>query len=197
VHVACTTQLTWYSAHAKRGHAGIEAAGVLPLFTGTLVADAFACCQRYGTARALCNAHLPRDPDGITAQDPAGQIWTKGRHRRPDRGEQRLRAGSRRRAHHLGPGPGPRTDPPLRPCPGLRKGRQPHQTGLKKTFTRQVADRMEHRRDDILRFLHDLSVPFTNNQGEQDIRMVKVQMKTSGGRAPPTAPTAGSWCAPT
>lgn len=40
---------------------------------------------------------------------------------------------------------------------------------------------MQRRHDDILRFLTDLTVPFTNNQGEQDIRMVKVQMKTSGG----------------
>ncbi len=77
VHVACTSTLTWYRAHAKRGHAGIEAAGVLPLFTGTLVADAFTCYQRYGTARALCNAHLLRDLDAITGQDPVGQVWAK------------------------------------------------------------------------------------------------------------------------
>ncbi|MGW3726739.1 IS66 family transposase [Streptomyces sp. NPDC000851] len=61
-------------------------------------------------------------------------------------------------------------------------GGPPPPAGTKKTFARQVADRVERRRADILRFLHDLAVPFTNNQGEQDIRMVKVQTKTSGGR---------------
>lgn len=53
-------------------------------------------------------------------------------------------------------------------------------TGTKKTFARQLVDRLARRRDDILRFLHDLTVPFTNNQAEQDIRMAKVQMKVSG-----------------
>ncbi|MDJ0346434.1 transposase [Streptomyces sp. H10-C2] len=51
----------------------------------------------------------------------------------------------------------------------------------KKTFARQLVDRLVRRREDILRFLHDLTVPFTNNQAEQDIRMAKVQMKVSGG----------------
>lgn len=40
--------------------------------------------------------------------------------------------------------------------------------------------RLKNRADDVLRFLHDENVPFTNNQSEQALRMIKVKQKISG-----------------
>jgi transposase len=39
---------------------------------------------------------------------------------------------------------------------------------------------MRDHKAEILRFVHDLSVPFTNNLAEQAMRMMKVKAKISG-----------------
>ena len=41
--------------------------------------------------------------------------------------------------------------------------------------------RLDKYREDVFRFLHNPAVPFTNNQAEQDIRMMKLKQKISGG----------------
>ena len=41
--------------------------------------------------------------------------------------------------------------------------------------------RLNTRKADVLRFLSDAAVPFTNNLAERDARMMKLRQKISGG----------------
>ena len=69
--------------------------------------------------------------------------------------------------------------PPLGPAPAegqaKRRGRKPRRTGHNLLLLLQA------RKEDALRFLANLAVPFTNNQAEQDVRMAKLKQKISGG----------------
>ncbi len=59
--------------------------------------------------------------------------------------------------------------------------RLPGQRGrLKQTPARNLLAALTRQAGRVLAFLADLRVPFTNNQAERDLRMVKVQQKISG-----------------
>lgn len=48
--------------------------------------------------------------------------------------------------------------------------------------TQRPVQRLHSRRDDYLRWVHDLNLPFDNNPAEQTIRMAKLRIKVSGSR---------------
>ena len=58
---------------------------------------------------------------------------------------------------------------------GPKSGRTKRRTGD------NLLLRLHRFKDDVLRFLVDFDVPFTNNLAEQALRMMKVKMKISGG----------------
>ncbi|SDS90902.1 Transposase IS66 family protein [Paenibacillaceae bacterium GAS479] len=59
--------------------------------------------------------------------------------------------------------------------------KQPKATGgkRKKSKAENLAIRFRLYIDTVLRFIHDVRIPFDNNQAERDLRMVKVKQKVS------------------
>ena len=64
--------------------------------------------------------------------------------------------------------------PPVIPPGKPKRGR------LKRSKSRNLLERLINYEEDVLRFMMEIDVPFTNNRGENDIRMTKVQQKISG-----------------
>jgi transposase len=64
--------------------------------------------------------------------------------------------------------------------PRLRKDGTPSKRPVAKRIGHNLAIRMRDHKAEVLRFVHDLSVPFTNNLAEQAMRMMKVKAKISG-----------------
>jgi transposase len=72
-------------------------------------------------------------------------------------------------------------DQAQRECPAPDDAREKGQRGrIKRSKARNLLERLIAFEDDVLRFIDNPIVPFTNNQGENDLRMMKVQQKISG-----------------
>jgi transposase len=180
VHVACTEYLTLMHV-GGRSSDDIDAGGVLPEFTGTLMRDGYAGYQHLPAAHAWCAAHLLRDLRAVSDADPAGQLWAKAMadtlleanqaaHQARTAGADQLDEVVLKqiRNHYLG---------------ALAKGRTDnhgHRSALA-VQARRLIRRFTRYEDMILRFAVDLTVPFTNNCAERAVRPVKVQQRTSGG----------------
>ena len=77
VHVACTEFLT--AMHTgDRTKEAIDAGGILPGYTGTIVRDGYKGYEHLTDAlHAWCGAHGLRDLAGLYRFDPDGQIWAR------------------------------------------------------------------------------------------------------------------------
>ena len=196
VHVARTEGLTHYGYDARRGRAATDRIGILPGFEGTCVRDGWQAYDEYRRCRhALCGAHLLRELVYVEEVSPDQRQWVEPfikllleikaaaeRARGAGRGElgeemqaKFIRRYERlvRRGERLNPPPVKERSDPGSPKFKVVKVKRP-------SPVRPLLTRLRERREQVLRFMTDLSVPFDNNGSERDLRMVKLQQKVGG-----------------
>jgi transposase len=194
LHVAATTLITFYRICRKRG-------SMLAKVVGTAVHDHWKPYYTMpGVLHALCNAHHLRELKAlieIEKEDWARQMAHLLRRACHAKNLAAARAGAgalkaltalkprlveliERRydaivaaglAYH-------EAQPALGRAPAngrTPRGRAPRRTG------HNLLLRLHTRKEDVLRFLHDAAVPFTNNEAEGVLRMMKAKLKISGG----------------
>lgn len=185
VHVASSQLATLYTIHAKRGQEAMDEAGILPLFQGIGIHDHWFPYFAYEQIKhGLCNAHHLRELTFIHEQE--NEDWAK-------RMKDLLIFAKNEVERHLEQGMIPQEmllqveerysqiiaegfeyHLLLPPLPKGKRGRQKQRDG------KNLLDRLKVKRSCVLLFMYDFSVGFTNNQGEQDIRMVNLKQKISG-----------------
>jgi transposase len=178
LHVAATAQLTFYGVHPKRGTAAMDAFGLIGACRQWVVHDHWKPYFSYPAClHALCNQHLLRELKFLWEEQAevwARQLgdWLRALHRRVQKhGELSERQFKRALKDYRAV---------------VRRGRCRHprlaagQGRAAQSKAANLLDRLQDYEWSILAFLADERVPFTNNQAEQDIRMIKVRQKISG-----------------
>src|SRR5471030_1990975 len=183
LHIASTIWLTFYRMSPKRGS--------LPEnVTGVVVHDHWKPYYTLkGVLHALCNAHHLRELQALIEIEK--EDWARKMQRLLRRA---CHAANLAREHGVTLSPGfvaliercydailtegfafHEAQPALISAARKRRGRMPRRTG------HNLLLRLRVRKVDVLRFLADPTVPFTNNLAERDGRMMKLRQKISGG----------------
>jgi transposase len=199
LHVASTDLLTYYGTHPKRGQEGMRAIGILPAFEGRAVHDHWKSYFAFDNCRhALCNAHHLRELQFVVEQyrqtwaeemiqllvDIKAEVDATSAHQvslLPDR------LGHFAQRYDELIAQGLETNPPPAIPPPKKRGRK------KQSPPKNLLDRLQQYKPQVLAFMYDFRVPFDNNLAERDVRMVKIKQKVSGAFRTPTG--AETFCA--
>ena len=194
IHVTSTSELTHYSCHEKRGREAMDEINILPQYRGTCVHDGWQSYRHYRQClHSLCGTHLLRELTYLSEVSRQEKKWAEPmiklllemKEAASEAGNSGLRQVSREQRREL-----TRRYDELSET-NWRKHQQDEALagpeGEAEAASRVVSAvfkqsrslllRLRLRREDVLRFMNDLQVPFDNNQAERDLRMVKLRRR--------------------
>jgi transposase len=186
IHSLSNLMYTWYFCEAHRGKDAMTVAGVLSRYGGCLVHDGWKTYLHYVCKHALCNAHHLREL--VFIDEHLKEPWALKMRKlllemkdavedACDRGRKRLSDDVLqwfRKRYLLVLRQGYAMQPPPKKRPPGQRGKLAQPPG------KNLLDRLREHIDEVLAFVYDFNVPFTNNLAERDLRMVKVKLKVSG-----------------
>ena len=172
--------------HNNRGNEATDEIGILPEFKGILCHDHWKAYYAYQNCKhSLCNAHHLRELQAAIDIDKCE--WAKqmqdllceinDKVNEADGALDKVRSDEYRLKYRAILTAGDQETP--HPEPQKNKSGSDKKRA-KRSKSRNLLERLRNFEDDVLRFMEDKLVPFTNNQGENDLRMTKVQQKISG-----------------
>jgi transposase len=184
LHVISNSRLTYYAIHPKRGKLAMDDMNVLPQYKGYAVHDFWSSYLPYECKHVICNAHLIRELTALSESN--NQKWSSQ--------ITELLLTIKKQVEQSSSCYNSLDDPtlqrfekeydklvrqglrlnPIREKKNKKRGRP------KQTKATNLLMRLKEYRNNILSFMYDFRVPFTNNLAERDLRMVKVKQKISG-----------------
>lgn len=187
VHVTSTEHVTYLDVQAKRGKEALDAINILPHRIGRVIHDGYSSYDKYAELlHGRCNAHHLRELIFIDEQHHqawAGElvkVLVEAKRAVDEAKAQGLSAlaeslqGDFDRRYDEILTQGFLANPPPPDPPEKRRGRK------KQSKAKNLIDRLQAHKPEVLAFMYDFKVPFDNNLAERDLRMVKVKQKVSG-----------------
>ena len=182
LHSVSNGQWTHFFPHAKRGTEAMNVIDILPHYLGILCHDHWKPYYKYDCTHSLCNAHHLRELTRVWEQDK--QAWAYDMKRLLEQMNSAVNeAGGilpyrevekwKEQYRELLDKAETECPPPDKPAK-VKRGR------VKRSKARNLLERLIDYEDDVLRFMTNECVPFTNNAAENAIRMTKVHQKISG-----------------
>ena len=176
VHVYCNNENTLYYCHPNRGHKAMDEIGILNKIKGCLVTDAYTSYQKYTNVsmHGFCNAHLLRE---LKSLEDYKLSWPNqlrilllemNTASKNDSMNKELEIKLTQDYDNI-----------IKLANSELDNIKNNDKEFKKV--KSILKRLSTKKNNYLAFLSHPEIPFTNNQAERDVRMIKLKNKISGG----------------